>query len=64
MAGRQIGDPVKGAAAIFQITREPKPPLHLVLGSDALRRTRDNQAQLSGDMQRWESVALGTDFPK
>ena len=63
MAGRQIGDPLKGAAAIFQIVREPKPPLHLVLGSDALRRTRDKQAQLSADLQRWETLTLGTDFP-
>ena len=64
MAGKQSGDPLKGVAAIFQITREPKPPLHLVLGSDALRRTRDQQAQLAADMQRFEAVALGTDYPK
>jgi NAD(P)-dependent dehydrogenase (short-subunit alcohol dehydrogenase family) len=63
MAGHQIGDPLKGAAAMFQIAREPKPPLHLLLGSDALRRTRDKQAQLSADLQRWETLTLGTDFP-
>jgi NAD(P)-dependent dehydrogenase (short-subunit alcohol dehydrogenase family) len=63
MAGRQIGDPLKGAAAIFQIVREPQPPLHLLLGSDALRRTRDKQAQLSADLQRWETLTLSTDFP-
>jgi NAD(P)-dependent dehydrogenase (short-subunit alcohol dehydrogenase family) len=62
-AGRQPGDPVKAAAAMFNIVREPRPPLHLVLGSDALRRTRDKQAQFSADLQRWESVSLGTDFP-
>jgi NAD(P)-dependent dehydrogenase (short-subunit alcohol dehydrogenase family) len=62
-AGRQPGDPRKAAAAMFNITREPQPPLHLVLGSDALRRTRNVQAQLSADLQRWESVSLGTDFP-
>ena len=64
MAGHQIGDPLKAAAAIFQITREAKPPLNLVLGSDALRRTRERQAQLSADMQRFEGVTLGTDYPK
>jgi hypothetical protein len=37
--------------------------LHLLLGSDALRRTRDKQAQLSADLQRWETLTLGTDFP-
>jgi NAD(P)-dependent dehydrogenase (short-subunit alcohol dehydrogenase family) len=64
MAGRQIGDPSKAASAIFQITRESKPPLHLLLGSDALRRTRETQAQLSADIQRWEALTQGTDFPK
>ncbi len=64
MAGKQIGDPMKAAAAIFQITREAKPPLNLVLGSDAWRRTRERQAQLSADMQRFEGVTLGTDYPK
>ena len=64
MAGHQIGDPLKAAAAIFQITREATPPLNLVLGSDALRRTRERQAQLSADMQRFEAVTLGTDYPK
>jgi NAD(P)-dependent dehydrogenase (short-subunit alcohol dehydrogenase family) len=64
MAGKQIGDPMKAAAAIFQITREAQPPLNLVLGSDAWRRTRERQAQLSADMQRFEGVTLGTDYPK
>jgi NAD(P)-dependent dehydrogenase (short-subunit alcohol dehydrogenase family) len=63
MAGKQVGDPRKAAAALLDIVREARPPLHLVLGSDALRRTRDMQAQLSADLQRWESVSLGTDFP-
>ncbi len=64
MAGHQIGDPLKAAAAIFRITREEPPPLHLLLGSDALQRTRNQQAQLSADMQRFEAVTLGTDYPK
>jgi NAD(P)-dependent dehydrogenase (short-subunit alcohol dehydrogenase family) len=64
MAGHQIGDPLKAAAAIFQITRESKPPLQLVLGSDAFRRTRERQAQLSTDLQRFEALTLGTDYPK
>ena len=64
MAGHQIGDPLKAAVAIFQVTRESQPPLQLILGSDALRRTRERQAQLSADMQRFEAVTLGTGYPK
>jgi hypothetical protein len=35
-----------------------------VLGSDAFRRTRERQAQLSTDLQRFEALTLGTDYPK
>jgi NAD(P)-dependent dehydrogenase (short-subunit alcohol dehydrogenase family) len=64
IAGHQIGDPLKAAAAIFRMSREPQPPLHLVLGSDAVQRVREKQAQLAADLQRWEAVSLGTDYPK
>lgn len=61
--GKQPGDPLKAAAAIVQVVRSPKPPLHLVLGSDAIRRTREKQRQLSADMEEWEGVGRGTDYP-
>src|SRR5258708_39833101 len=37
MAGKQIGDPVRGAAAILAAVDADTPPLQLLLGSDALR---------------------------
>jgi hypothetical protein len=39
--GKQIGDPVRGALAILAAVDSDTPPLHLLLGSDALRRARE-----------------------
>jgi NAD(P)-dependent dehydrogenase (short-subunit alcohol dehydrogenase family) len=62
MAGKQIGDPARGVAAIIEAVRAAEPPLHLVLGSDAFKRTQDKQARLADDLARWKTVSLGTDF--
>jgi NAD(P)-dependent dehydrogenase (short-subunit alcohol dehydrogenase family) len=62
MAGKQIGDPVRAAAAIIKAVRSPEPPLHLVLGSDAFRRTLDKQRRFASELDAWKDVALGTDY--
>jgi NAD(P)-dependent dehydrogenase (short-subunit alcohol dehydrogenase family) len=41
MAGKQIGDPDRAAQAILDLVRAEKPPIHLLLGTDALRRARE-----------------------
>jgi NAD(P)-dependent dehydrogenase (short-subunit alcohol dehydrogenase family) len=62
MAGRQIGDPARGAAAIIQAVSSQDPPLHLVLGSDALERSRAQQTRFAAELERWAPVSLSTDF--
>jgi NAD(P)-dependent dehydrogenase (short-subunit alcohol dehydrogenase family) len=62
MAGKQIGDPARAASAIIKAVRSPKPPLHLVLGSDAFRRTRDMQTRFAAELEAWKDVSNGTDF--
>ncbi len=64
IAGRQIGDPVRGAEAIIAAVEAEQPPHHLLLGSDALRRTREKLAAITLEMDAWEAVTLGTDFPE
>lgn len=64
IAGRQIGDPARGAAAIIAVVDADRPPLHLLLGSDALRRTREKLETVAREMDAWESLTLGTDFPE
>ncbi|WP_428395034.1 oxidoreductase [Lichenicoccus sp.] len=63
MAGRQIGDPARAAQAIIAAVEADTPPLHLLLGSDALARTRVKLDAMREEMDCWESVTTGTDFP-
>jgi NAD(P)-dependent dehydrogenase (short-subunit alcohol dehydrogenase family) len=60
--GKQIGNPAMGAKAILQAIDSPAPPLHLLLGSDALRRARTKLAELTQEIDRWENLTLSTDF--
>lgn len=62
MAGRQLGDPDRAAEAILALVRAEDPPLHLLLGSDALRRARDKLDAVIGEIGRWEALTRSTDF--
>lgn len=62
MASRQLGDPDRAAQAILAAVRADDPPLHLLLGSDALRRARTKLDAVIAEMARWEEVTIGTDF--
>ncbi len=60
--GRQPGDPRLAAHAIFAAIEADPPAFRLPLGRDALTRIRGKIARLTVDMDRWEQVALSTDF--
>ncbi|MBS0416281.1 MAG: SDR family NAD(P)-dependent oxidoreductase [Proteobacteria bacterium] len=61
--GRQIGDPERCAQGILAVVDSNTPPLHLLLGSDALRRARVKLDQVIDEMDQWEQVTRSTDFP-
>lgn len=61
MAGRQIGDPDRAAQAILTAVRAETPPLHLLLGSDALARARAKLDAVIDEIDRWEAVTRSTD---
>jgi NAD(P)-dependent dehydrogenase (short-subunit alcohol dehydrogenase family) len=63
MAGRQAGDPVRAAEALLQLVDAAAPPVHLLLGSDALRRTREKLDAVIDEMDHWEDLTRGTDYP-
>jgi NAD(P)-dependent dehydrogenase (short-subunit alcohol dehydrogenase family) len=63
MAGAQIGDPVRAAQAMIELADADHPPLHLLLGSDALRRAREKIDAVIEEMDRWEELTRSTDFP-
>lgn len=63
IAGKQLGNPDLGAQAIIQAVEAKEPPLHLVLGSDALKRTRAKLEAMTKNVNAWEAVSKSTDFP-
>ncbi|EYF06881.1 oxidoreductase [Chondromyces apiculatus] len=57
------GDPVRGGKVIAELPDLAEPPLHLVLGNDALSMVRQVvQAQLA-ELDQWEALSRATDFP-
>jgi len=62
-SGRQLGNPVKAAEAVLKVIDAEKPPVHLVLGSDALRLVASGRAAVAADIEAWEEVSRSTDFP-
>lgn len=63
-AGRQAGDPERAAQAILALVRAENPPLHLLLGSDALKRARTKIDQVVDEIDEWEAITRSTDFPE
>lgn len=61
--GKQPGDPQKAAEAIIQVAELAEPPLHLLLGKVVLDTYRAKLADLTRNLDEWESVTLGADFP-
>jgi NAD(P)-dependent dehydrogenase (short-subunit alcohol dehydrogenase family) len=60
--GRQPGDPAKAAQAIIGVVESSKPPLMLVLGSDALQGFRASLEGLVDDLDAFESVSHATSY--
>ncbi|MDX3237848.1 oxidoreductase [Streptomyces sp. ME03-5709C] len=62
-SGRQSGDPARAARAVLRVLEADEPPVHLVLGTDALRLVEQGQRRLAGDLAAWADVTVSTDFP-
>jgi NAD(P)-dependent dehydrogenase (short-subunit alcohol dehydrogenase family) len=62
-SGKQPGDPARAAQALIALVDSGNPPGHLVLGAPGLRTVRAKLAELSGELDAWEAVTLGADFP-
>src|ERR1700756_5587592 len=57
------GDPVRAAAAIYEVVASEFPPHWVVLGSDAQRRGGAKLAMLRAELDAGEDMARSTDFP-
>jgi NADP-dependent 3-hydroxy acid dehydrogenase YdfG len=62
--GKQKGDPVRAVHAMMQVVESPNPPLRLLLGASALQRLRSKLANWEKEIDAWEQVTVGADFPE
>jgi NAD(P)-dependent dehydrogenase (short-subunit alcohol dehydrogenase family) len=62
-SGKQLGNPALAAVAVLAVIDAPNPPVHLLLGSDALRLVARGRAAVEEDFRSWESLSRSTDFP-
>jgi NAD(P)-dependent dehydrogenase (short-subunit alcohol dehydrogenase family) len=58
--GQQPGDPVKAARAIATALDADRPPLRLVLGTDAIGNIRRRLASVAEELDNWEDVGAAT----
>ena len=56
----QLGDPVKGAALIYEVTCQDKLPGHLALGRDAIERRQVKIRELQDDLAAWQDKSAAT----
>jgi NAD(P)-dependent dehydrogenase (short-subunit alcohol dehydrogenase family) len=61
-SGQQAGDPAKAARAILKAVEANDPPMHLLLGNDALKLVRDKLNSLGKEIDTWESVTRSTEY--
>ncbi|ANF57166.1 oxidoreductase [Halotalea alkalilenta] len=58
---QQPGDPAKLGPAIIQLANAQTPPLHLLIGSDAVSIARQELAERLSEIAAWESLSTSTD---
>ena len=63
VVGRQPGDPARAAQAMLTVVAAEKPPLRLPLGAMAVGRIRGKLAAQLAELDAWQALALGADFP-
>ncbi|WP_395445463.1 oxidoreductase [Caulobacter sp. UC70_42] len=61
-AGQEPGDPAKAARAILTIADVEDPPMHLLLGEDALKYAGYAAQGLAADIEAWKTLSLSTSF--
>ena len=60
--GKQQGDPRRGAQAIITAVEADQPPMHLVIGGDALDQIRQKIIDLQRDLDTWEELSRSTNL--
>ena len=61
-SGTQQGDPQKAAQAMIKITEGDKVPFRLLLGSDAIKLTREELNNQQQELEDWSELSKSTDY--
>jgi len=56
-----VGDPEKAAKVMVELASHPNPPIHLVLGSEAIGILKDADQKRQDEMEKWLNISLSTD---
>ncbi|GAB4033000.1 SDR family oxidoreductase [Spirosoma gilvum] len=56
-----VGDPAKAAKVLIDLVDQPEPPMHLVLGSEAVGFLKKADAARQAELEKWLPVSLSTD---
>ncbi|WP_338876373.1 oxidoreductase [Spirosoma sp. SC4-14] len=56
-----VGDPAKAAKVMVDLAYHPEPPVHLVLGSEAVGFLQHADALRKAELEKWLPVSLSTD---
>ncbi len=60
--GKEASDPARVAAVVVKLASHDNPPVHLLLGSDALHFAGETEKARAAAEQRWRPVSLATDY--
>lgn len=60
--GTQVGDPVKGGRAFWDIAKMEDPPLRVVIGSDAYQGVMSKIQEYSENYPKYEKLSKSTDI--
>jgi len=55
-----VGDPDKAAKVMLALAGHPNPPVHLVLGSEAIKMLKQADAARATEMEQWMDVSVST----
>jgi NAD(P)-dependent dehydrogenase (short-subunit alcohol dehydrogenase family) len=61
-SGTQPGDPRKAARAMLTLIESKNPPVHLLVGPDAVKNVTEKLAALQSEFKTWEEVSTSTNF--
>ena len=62
VSGKQVGDPIKAANAMYKITQIENPPIHLPLGASSYKRARIKFNNILEEINKFENIGLPTDY--